>query len=510
MGRTASDDLFRLVKSLHRSEKRYFRIFSKRHVIGDGNNYVRLFDAIDRQAEYNEKELLEKLPFLRPRLMADQKNHLYWQVLRSLVVFSSGNSIGSQLRFRLSSFDFLYAKGLYVQCGKVIAKTKSLAIHYEKHLVVLECLEREKKLELQLFNLKSSPKKIARINAEREAAIAKYTLENAYGRLSEEMFFIMSEEMAVRSEKNKKRSRAILNDPLLQKAPAGGTLHSLFNYHRTLSLYCYSHSDFRGFYFHCRAIVKLMDANRDVLAESPKNYIVAIQNLLIAQKNLRLYAALFRTLRKLKLFEAGSESLRAQVFAITHDIELTIYIDTGQFEKGALLADAITRGLDQYRNYLSSRYGLLFCFNVAYNLIGCEKFRAALNWLNKVINFPGAQSAMPDIFQTANIISLIAHYELGHSDLLDYRISAMTKTFRKKHALYELESLVLSILSRAVVAPPEKRKRLFAELAKKLARLHRDPEKRRAFSSFDFLTWAKSKASEKTMSEVIRSRGKRS
>ena len=44
-----SQDLFRLIKSLSIAEKRYFKIFANRHVRGEENKYVKLFDAIDEQ-----------------------------------------------------------------------------------------------------------------------------------------------------------------------------------------------------------------------------------------------------------------------------------------------------------------------------------------------------------------------------------------------------------------------------------------------------------------------------
>ena len=60
MSNKASDSLHRLIKSLTKPEKRYFKVFSSRHVIGDQNNYLVLFDAIDRQGEYDEAKLIKK------------------------------------------------------------------------------------------------------------------------------------------------------------------------------------------------------------------------------------------------------------------------------------------------------------------------------------------------------------------------------------------------------------------------------------------------------------------
>ena len=66
--------LFDLVKSMTMSEKRYFKINSLKHVIGDSNDYIQLFDAIEKQDVYNEKLLL-KYPFVKN--LSQEKNYLY-------------------------------------------------------------------------------------------------------------------------------------------------------------------------------------------------------------------------------------------------------------------------------------------------------------------------------------------------------------------------------------------------------------------------------------------------
>ena len=57
MSSKVNSALFDLVKSMSKSEKRYFKLMSSRHTIGDENNYVRLFDFLDKQEEYDEDNL---------------------------------------------------------------------------------------------------------------------------------------------------------------------------------------------------------------------------------------------------------------------------------------------------------------------------------------------------------------------------------------------------------------------------------------------------------------------
>ena len=83
-----SGELHQLIKNLSMSEKRYFKIFSSRHVIAGENNYIRLFDAIDKQEEYNEQKIktaLSKEAFVSH--LPSEKHYLYNHVLDSLNAF---------------------------------------------------------------------------------------------------------------------------------------------------------------------------------------------------------------------------------------------------------------------------------------------------------------------------------------------------------------------------------------------------------------------------------------
>ena len=49
--------LYDLIHSMTMSEKRYFKIYSSKHVIGETNDYIQLFNAISTQTVFNDGEL---------------------------------------------------------------------------------------------------------------------------------------------------------------------------------------------------------------------------------------------------------------------------------------------------------------------------------------------------------------------------------------------------------------------------------------------------------------------
>ena len=105
MSTKVKEGLFELIKSLSKSEKRYFKLISSRHTIGDENNYVRLFDFIDKQDVYNEKQLFIEFngeAFLHR--FSITKKRLYNHVLNALYEFYSSSSIDlSDSMFNITS-----------------------------------------------------------------------------------------------------------------------------------------------------------------------------------------------------------------------------------------------------------------------------------------------------------------------------------------------------------------------------------------------------------------------
>ena len=117
------DPLFDLIKALNKSEKRYFTLFASRHVIGGKNNYLKLFEIIDDQKEYDEDELLRlfpKTPALKNLRL--NKDYLFKLILKSMRSFNSQKNMEMQLKEMLDNIDFLFEKGFYAECEKIVEK----------------------------------------------------------------------------------------------------------------------------------------------------------------------------------------------------------------------------------------------------------------------------------------------------------------------------------------------------------------------------------------------------
>jgi hypothetical protein len=138
-----SNELFELITSLSKSEKRFFKLSSSLQS-GD-KNYLKIFDYIDKQASYNEEDLKEA--FKKERFikhLPSEKNHLYKLILKSLRGFHSDNSINSVLKEEIKNVEILYKKSLYKECRKFLLRSKKMAEEHEKFYYWFELISWEK------------------------------------------------------------------------------------------------------------------------------------------------------------------------------------------------------------------------------------------------------------------------------------------------------------------------------------------------------------------------------
>src|SRR6476620_5299279 len=92
-----TDALFQLIRSLEKSEKRHFKLYIKRSSSNEDLKIIRLFDALDKLTDYDEKVLLKKMPDITKPQLANLKTHLYKQLLASLRLLKTTDNTDLQL-----------------------------------------------------------------------------------------------------------------------------------------------------------------------------------------------------------------------------------------------------------------------------------------------------------------------------------------------------------------------------------------------------------------------------
>lgn len=128
-----ADDLFVLIQSLTKEEKRYFKLFAQNSG-GQSDNYLKLFDAIDKQTEYDEEELKRKLQRQKVdvRHFAAHKVYLYQLILKCLQLFYQEASAEEEILSGLKYLKILFRKRLMEQAQVLLDKLLEQCIRFDK------------------------------------------------------------------------------------------------------------------------------------------------------------------------------------------------------------------------------------------------------------------------------------------------------------------------------------------------------------------------------------------
>lgn len=141
------DKLHLLIRSLSTSEKRYFRLFAGRHASEADNNYMRLFDSLDRLESYDKAALLRDLEGqgISAKHLSSDKNYLYGLILKSLSAFYAGRTPTQRVVELLHQVELLYERGLFDQGFELADKARRLAETHELQALALVAAAWERK-----------------------------------------------------------------------------------------------------------------------------------------------------------------------------------------------------------------------------------------------------------------------------------------------------------------------------------------------------------------------------
>lgn len=509
------DALFELIHSLNMNEKRYFSLFASRHTIGDKNNYLRLFEVLNKQKEYNDKPLLHLFhkgsTFPEGRTFAVKnlqfnKQYLYKLILKSLASCYAENTVKRKLRSSLNQMEILMERGLYEQCEKLIAKTKELAKKYEHQATLLELVS----IEMEVKHLQSYYEKeehaIAVMQQKAMQEVEIYRNEIAYSFLSLQMTMNITAQGYIRTASDLSAYQGIIermekDKPLSYRA-------KLHFYFCQVIHYAVKEEYEKGYEIAVKA-VKFMEEHSHHIAEAPSVYALALSNLSSIQLSLGKYKEMRQSIQKLKevslLTDKKHIRLKMQIFYSASIMELSLYCVTGEFEKAVAAISSLEEEMNSYQvNTLYQQKKMLLNYGIAHSFLGNGNYSAANKYINEIIN--DTDSSKTNFGCFARIMSLIIHFELNNQDLLEYTVKSTHRFLYKKERLYKVETIILDFISKELPKIYSNKELLvaFKKLKEDIELVTTDSFERKALEYFDFISWLESKIENRPFAEVVR------
>lgn len=487
------DPLYELIRSLSKSEKRYFKLFAGMQ--GRDKKYLRLFDAIDQLEEYDEellKQQFDREKFIRQFSVA--KNYLRSMIMKSLRLYHSGGSVISRLHEMMIDAQILTDRGLRSQARKIAAKAETTARRYGRFHMEVEAVVRRHGLEAKTT---MTAEGLRRMAEEQRDVLRR--LENLveYGILFYEVARLVSRGNDVRSPEELAELDRLVSSPLLQSPDRPLSPRALMRYHWIRAAGHYARGKSEESLRESMGIIDLIESDESLLPEHISLYVAAVSNVMLVYEEIGAGEEFEQVMQKLRT--RAQQSVRqmkrrsreeGRIFTLLYSHLLSIHAKQREFERGLDLVPEIEAALEEYGDVLDPTPRLAILMRICSLCAAAGDYRRALDYSNRILLEPEPIEGGA-IYRSARLLNLVVHYELGNRRLLKTLLPATERFLRARDAFHGVESSVVELLHElGSVRSRRKEIELFTRFRDRLLELQEDPLERHPLHFFSYADWA--------------------
>lgn len=432
------DSLYRLVKSLSKSEKRYFSLFRSQDVVKGKKNYSALYEALEKEKDYDEQTFREKYKdegFCKN--FSYEKNYLRKQILRAMRSYHEERDIGGRINDLLRDAHLLENKGIYDLCFKQLRKARKLATKYERFTQLLEILDWERRL-LKQDILVSQEEKLRGLIAEKEEILE--ILRNRYQVLDlHDRLFLLNRRSAEYSQEEIVELMSPLAKDLSDINPE--SVHAAIDLNYSFWLFYLPQKNYPKAVDALLKVKQLWEEHPHLIREHPISYKICLSNLLTTFFYAEQYEEVEPIIQLLKDQPADSFNDAAETFQNIYFFELLLRLNTGDLSDRKVLTSEIRSGLDRYWPKVNKARELSMSINLALIHLLAGKPREGLEWVRRILDSERSEHRR-DIQAFARIMMLILHWELNNPDVVELQLRNFENHLKKLGEMTQFEKIV--------------------------------------------------------------------
>ena len=505
MSNRFTDSLFQLIHSLEKSEKRHFKLYIKRSSAKENLKIVQLFDALDKMSDYDEKQLLKKLPGTEKPQLYNLKTHLYKQLLASLRLLKSSDSIDLQLNEQFDYAHILYKKGLFVQSLKILERAKETAKANQKYNFLIQVNALEKRIEM-LHITRSMQSRAEILSNEALEVSTRIDVLSRLSNLALQLYGWYIKHGHARNEQDEIGVKKFLKENLPANAHQQTGFYERLYLYQSYCWYAFIRQDFLMYYRYSKKWIDLFTQQPLMIRVETGHYIKGLHNLLNAHFDLRNHAKFEETLKQFEAFAETDrvqdhDNFRIQAFIYINSAKINQHLMQGTFKEGLLLVPYIKEKLKEYALFIDSHRILVFNYKIASLYFGSGDFDTSIDYLQKIIN--DSSDLRGDLQCYARLLHLLAHYELGNFEIIESLTRSVYRFMSKMQNLTVIEEEIFSFLRTSFRISRHKLKPELEKFLNKIKQFEKSRFETRAFAYLDIISWVESKLYEKPVSTII-------
>ncbi|MFN8286735.1 MAG: hypothetical protein U0V74_08290 [Chitinophagales bacterium] len=447
---TPTDYLFRIIHSLTPAEKRYFKIFASRHVIGTKNNYERLFDEyekLDALQPYDEaafKASLKGKSWLKN--FAVEKKLLEDAVLRAMRSFHSEKTEEGKLADALADIEFLFNKGVTESATRLLQKAFEMAYAIENLPALVTLFD----WKLRLTRITQTIKEVDEANAdfeeekrvlrmlelERNISHTRRTIYNLYisGKLS--------------SQLPKFRQQ-------LEAFNSGGvdlTVYSKFSLTVSTAIVEECSGNYNGALASYEQVIDLFATQAEKLSRVANHYRTLLSNYLACAHYAERFDLFLPVLKKIQAIKADSLAEQLRILMTLWQYNLLYHLNVAGSDHSMALVREIETGLKKYKALIPFRNHVNFRFNICLLHLRKGNYTELLKSIAELYDVVGRDKTMNTILRDLKIMELMAHFSLDNFDVADYQVKNLERWLRENKLSNDFLAAVLKLFKANLTA----------------------------------------------------------
>ncbi|MBS1596511.1 MAG: hypothetical protein JST90_19525 [Bacteroidetes bacterium] len=449
----ATDDLFLLVKALSSSEKRYFKVFSRRHVKeGEVNKYEILYDAYDAlpdEGPYDEAVLKASIKDAKiSKNFADEKKNLHEMIMKALRSYSAGTSIDTQISELMIDEELYRSKRLNTLRRKTLERAIEMAGTYEKYEILLTLLMKRGYMNLELSH-DTLREQADAIGIEYAQVLHKIQTITDLRNLNDWLFIQVRMYAAAGLPQNFwTAAEERINDPTFKNYAPGLCFRADRIYYSIWSLYYQLRGDAASSHEYQARLYALYDAYPHMAHADPVLYLITINNTLSSLLSIQDYAQMKVLLDKVEAIHPANEDEAGEAFQLLALYKMIYYHGTDQDEQTLKMIPFVMDGMKRHRRKVNKAREISLLYNIATAQMMLQRWDDVIDYTERIIC--DKSDARQDMKYGARLYQLIARHELGQIDLLTTQIRNTQRWIDSRSPLSDEYNSILKLLHTAV------------------------------------------------------------
>ena len=492
------EHLTTLIKSLSKTEKRYFRWGNPwepgEKIYGD------LYDIIEK-GNYSGETIKRKIKETYPDAVLEPAyKHLYKMLMRSLRNYEADKTAENKLVNLLGDVKILFNKGMFELCFAEIKKAKKLALRFEKFgfYVMFARLELQYLTNLEFPGIDEDMllQKQKKIND----LLHHELFINRHSSLFELLTFRHLKQGNLRSEAETKRQ----NDLLLEEHQINSTkkfvsfesdkLH--LHFQSTYFLMAGKPGQSLNIY---KELNELFQQNKQLWDNTPVYYVYLLHGILTNLHLMKRYDDMPFFFEELQQVSTNADSLHLLKQHLVCFHRLGYLIGKRHYQDALKLGQEYEKGFIEKQVVIPANTSADMYYRLAVLYFSLQEYPKSLQLVNTVLNASSSYISS-QLYVVGRLLHLFIHIEMQNEDYLHYEVKSVERKLKSGKKLFTLEKITLQFLKKWLTA--KDRPKALQFYADALAELEENAYENQLLRQFPFRRWVKGRLQKAPLPEV--------